>query len=82
MCDKCSDPECDVTSEGKPLPFILGETHRAVTREPYSDEKIVTITTGLGVPTGQFIAHESTLPQLAAINESPEGGNYFHWDNS
>lgn len=81
MCDKCSDPECDVTPDGKPLPFILGETHRAITREPYSDEVIVTITSALGSPTGQFIAHRDTLPQLAEINASPEGANYFHWQD-
>jgi hypothetical protein len=80
MCGKCSDPTCACTSEGMPLPFILGEAHRAVTRDPNSDEKIVTITTPMGVPTGQFIAHEATLPQLLAINESPEGGNYFFWE--
>jgi len=76
MCDKCTDPDCDVTTEGKPLPFILG----GKPRELFSDEFLVTATSPLGAYCGQFIAHKSTIPQLITINESKEGATYFFWE--
>lgn len=76
MCDVCADPACPgVIPEGRPLPYIF----RPPKDGPNKDEVVVTVTTPMGIAVGEFFAHTSTLPQLTAINDSPEGGNYFHW---
>jgi hypothetical protein len=74
-CDKCNDPECDVTPEGKPLPYVLPRSQV----EPYDDEVVVTVTSTLGSYCGEFIASRCSLPALVEINKSTEGANYFHW---
>lgn len=47
---------------------------------PTEDEVIVRVLTPLGIVTGEFRCIKTTLPQLVAINKSPEGGNYFRWE--